>query len=192
MINSIRKLEAADAEAFVGLRRELTSDNPVPMGLSLEEELSRPLEGFRTQLSSPFPNAVFGAFVDGVLLATAAVSRTSPFASSGHKMMMWGVFTAPRVRRRGLSRALVEKCIVHAAENGVRRINLLVYCPNEPAIRLYRSIGFVECGTEPEALYLEGSYFDGMHMSLALEGYCHAEAACGEGKETRSVSVQQG
>jgi hypothetical protein len=43
---------------------------------------------------------------------------------------------------------------------------LLVYMPNEVAISLYRSLGFVEFGTEPEAIQLAGSYFDGMHMSL--------------------------
>jgi ribosomal protein S18 acetylase RimI-like enzyme len=165
----VRRLVAEDAEAFSHLRREVTGDNPVPMGLSLEEELSRPIEGFRSQLSSPLPNAVFGAFVAGELLATAAVSRPSQFASSGHKMVMWGVFTSPRLRRRGLSRLVVEQAISHALASGAVRINLLVYVPNEPALSLYRSLGFVECGLEPEAVHLNGQYFDGVHMSLRLE-----------------------
>jgi hypothetical protein len=64
MSTEVRRLTGEDVQAFSQLRREVTADNPVPMGLSLEEELSRPLEGFRSQLSSPYPDAVFGAFVD--------------------------------------------------------------------------------------------------------------------------------
>ncbi len=165
----IRRLGADDAQVFSNLRREVTADNPVPMGLSMQEELSRPLEGFRAQLSSPLPDAVFGAFVGGELAATSAVSRASRFASSGHKMVMWGVFTSPRYRRRGFSRALVTRSIDHAVDNGVRRINLLVYVPNEAALALYRSLGFVECGIEPQAVQLDGTYYDGVQMSLACQ-----------------------
>lgn len=162
----IRRLDLEDAEAFSRLRRELVSGNPVPMGLTFEEELSRPIEGFRNQLSSPAPNAVFGMFVAGELVATAAVSRASSFPSSGHKMVMWGVFTSPRFRRRGFSRLVVSHAIRHAFGSGALRINLLAYVPNDAAISLYRTLGFVECGTEPEAIHLNGQYFDGVHMSL--------------------------
>lgn len=169
MSPEVRRLKAEDAEAFSRLRRELTADNPVPMGLSLEEELSRPIEGFRNQLSSPHPNVVFGAFVAGELVATAAVSRAGQFASSGHKMVMWGVFTSPRFRRRGVSRLLVQQAISHALHAGALRVNLLVYVPNEPALALYRSLGFMEGGVEPEAVHLNGRFFDGVHMSLRRE-----------------------
>lgn len=164
---TIRCLAGQDAEAFSALRRAVTAANPVGMGLSMEEELSRPIEGFRAQLASPAPSAVFGAFVRGELVATAAVSPTSRFASSAHKRDMWGVFTNPSMRRHGLSRAVVTTAIDHAFTTGARRINLLVYVPNEPALALYRSVGFVECGAEPEALFLDGAFFDGVHMTLA-------------------------
>ena len=104
----IRRLGADDAAAFSALRREVTRENPVPMGLTFEEELTRTLDGFRAQLSSPLPNAVFGCFIEGKLAATAAISRAGQFPSSQHKMVMWGVFTSPRLRRRGLSRQVVE------------------------------------------------------------------------------------
>ena len=96
----IRRLGADDAAAFSALRREVTRENPVPMGLTFEEELTRTLDGFRAQLSSPLPNAVFGCFIEGKLAATAAISRAGQFPSSQHKMVMWGVFTSPRLRRR--------------------------------------------------------------------------------------------
>lgn len=163
----IRCLGADDAQAFSVLRREVTHDNPVPMGLSFEEELTRTLDGFRAQLSAPLPSAVFGSFVEGELAATAAVSRAGPFTSSHHKMVMWGVFTSPRYRRKGLSRAVVEAAIRHAFESGANRVNLQVYVPNIPAMTLYRKLGFTEFGTEPEAVRVDGCYYDGVHMSLS-------------------------
>lgn len=163
---NIRCISADDAEAFSALRREVTRANPVPMGLTYEEELTRTLDGFQEQLSFSHPNTMFGSFVEGELAATAAVGYTSNFSSSRHKMLMWGVFTSPRHRRHGLSRQVVESAIQHAFSNEVRRINLQVYVPNEPAIALYRSLGFVEYGTEPEAVYIDDRYHDGVHMTL--------------------------
>jgi ribosomal protein S18 acetylase RimI-like enzyme len=162
----IRRLTAVDAERFAALRREVTADNPVGMGLTLEEELKRPIEGFRTQLSYPEPNAAFGAFVQDELVASAAVAWPSHFPSSRHKVNLWGVFVAPSARGRGLGRQLVQTAIAHAFDNGVRRVNLLVYVPNEPALSLYRALGFEACGREPEAIFLSGTYHDGVHMSL--------------------------
>ena len=145
----LRPLTADDDEAFSALRRLVTADNPVPMGLTLEEELSRPMQGFRDQLSYPAPNAAFGAFADDKLVGTAAVAWPSKMASSRHKTTLWGTFA-------------------HAQDNSVRRVNLLVYLPNEPAIGLYQSLGFVACAMEPEAICIAGTFHDGQSMSLLL------------------------
>ncbi len=106
---SVRRLTKADAERFAALRREVTADNPIPMGLSLEEELGRPMEGFRAQLSYPEPNAAFGAFLEDELVGSAAVAWPSKLPSSRHKVNLWGVFVAPGSRARGIGRALVQR-----------------------------------------------------------------------------------
>ena len=163
---NIRSIGSGDAEAFSVLRREVTRENPVQMGLSYEEELGRTIDSFREQLCFSHPNTMVGCFMEEQLVSTAAVGYTSQFPSSRHKMVMWGVFTSPRYRRRGISRRVVESAVQHAFGNGVHRINLQVYVPNEPALGLYKSIGFVEYGVEPEALYLDGKFYDGVHMTL--------------------------
>lgn len=165
----IRQLQASDAEAFSALRRVVTADNPVPMGLSLAEELTRPLQGFRDQLSAAAPNAAFGAFVGGVLQGCSALAWTSKFASSTHKAVLWGTFVAPSYRGQGIARMVVGRAISHGRSNALRRINLTVYIPNAPAVALYEALGFVPYGVEPEALCLGGRYFDGQHMTLALD-----------------------
>lgn len=163
---TIRQLSETDAQAFQQLRRDVTQDNPLPMGLSLDEELGRPIDGFRQQLSFPAPNAAFGAFVEDNLIGTAAVAWPSKFPSSRHKTNLWGVFVHPRSRRGGIGRALTLRAVEHAFENNVRRVNLQVFVPNPEAVALYESLGFVVCGTEPEAVCLAGKYYDGLYMSL--------------------------
>lgn len=64
---------------------------------------------------------------------------------------------------------MVTEAVRHAFENGVRRVNLQVFVPNPEAVQLYLSMGFVEYGREPEAIFLGGTYYDGVHMSLLRE-----------------------
>jgi len=164
----IRQLGLADAEAFSELRRVVTTDNAVPMGLTLEEELTRPIQGFRDQLSAAAPNAAFGAFVDGQLRACAAVAWTSRFPSSMHKAVLWGCFVDPGVRRQGLGRRVIARALQHARDNAVRRVNLTVFLPNQAAVELYTSLGFQAYGEEPEAVFLGGRFHAGQHMTLAV------------------------
>ena len=164
----VRRLNADDAEAFSALRRKVTADNPVPMGLTYDEEMSRSLQGFRDQLSYP-DNAAFGAFLENELVGNAAVAWVSKFPSSRHKVTLWGTFVAPHFRGRGIGQALVSRAIEHARSHGARRINLTVYVPNEHAVRLYEALGFVRCGVEPDAIQIAGTFYDSRHMSLLLK-----------------------
>ena len=100
---SIRQLSAEDAEAFSDLRRLVVADSPVQMGLSLEEELQRPIEEFRAQLAAAAPGAVFGAFDGESLVATAGISQPTARPSGAHKAVLWGVLTAPSHRRQALA-----------------------------------------------------------------------------------------
>jgi len=164
----MRQLSGLDAESFSALRRRVTADNPVPMGLTLEEELKRPLQGFREQLSAPAPNAAFGIFIDERLRACAALAWTSKFPSSTHKALLWGCFVDPLFRGRGLGRHVVSKALNHARQNSVRRVNLTVFLPNQAAVTLYESLGFEPYGLEPEAVCLDGKYHGGQHMTLVV------------------------
>lgn len=162
---SVRELTARDAEAFAGLRRAVVAGSPVQMGLSLEEELQRPLDEFREQLSAPAPGAVFGAFQGQLLVATAGIAQPTTRPSGAHKAVLWGVLTAPSHRRQSLARRLSELAIERAFSTWAERVYLYVFLPNEPAIRLYASLGFTATGREPGVLHLGGVYHDIQSMS---------------------------
>lgn len=47
-------------------------------------------------------------------------------------------------------------------------LNLTLTEGNEPALRLYRSVGFVSWGTQPQAIRTDSGLKGKVHMSLAL------------------------
>ena len=65
----------------------------------------------------------------------------------------------------GVGRALAE-ALIDMAENwlNLRRLSLIVFSDNEPAIRLYRSLGFEIEGTMPRFGYGNGAWMDAIMM----------------------------
>jgi RimJ/RimL family protein N-acetyltransferase len=161
-----RVLTVDDAEAFKTLRREVVEVSPIGMGTTLEEELSRPITFFESELSFEEPSRAFGIFYDGKLVSSSAIRWPSKHASARHVTILYGVQTAPNFRRQSLSRRLVRETIQYAFSNSSRRIYLYVYQPNPEAVSLYESLGFIATGSEPEVLKLAGRYHDLLFMSL--------------------------
>jgi ribosomal protein S18 acetylase RimI-like enzyme len=159
-------LTADNAEKLRQLRREVVAASPVGMGTTLDEELHRPMEFFRTELTFDAPSRVFGAFSEGRLIATAGIRWPTKNPSGRHKTILYAVQTAPDFRRRSVGRRLVEQAIDHAFAAGCLRIYLYVYLPNTEAVSLYESLGFVTSGAEPEELHIDGRYYDLQFMSL--------------------------
>ncbi len=66
------------------------------------------------------------------------------------------VGVVPEHRGLGLGRALVAKALAGFRRSGIRRVSLEVTAENEPAVDLYRSMGFVKTRT----LYKEVEEFE--------------------------------
>jgi RimJ/RimL family protein N-acetyltransferase len=162
-----RRLIQTDAPALIALRLEVAALDEAAMGASFAEENARPIQSFLDQLDPNGPSALFGAFVGSELVAAAGVHQSSRLPSSAHKSALWGVVVSPTRRQRGFGRMVVSAALSHAFAIGVRRVNLAVYVPNEAAIRLYSSMGFEQYGTEPQALFLDGRFYDSQLMSKA-------------------------
>src|SRR4051812_46322446 len=163
---SYRALTKDDAEQLKVLRLAVVAVSPVGMGTTLDEEVDRPMDFFRNELSFAQPSRVFGAFSGGALVATAGIRWPTKHPSGKHKTILYGVQTAPEFRRRSLGRHLVKQAIEHAFSLDCLRIYLYVYLPNAEAVSLYESLGFVASGAEPEELNIHGSYHDLQYMSL--------------------------
>ncbi len=78
--------------------------------------------------------------VDGIIAAKCEYSAVTADA-----VQLMGVWTNPRFRRRGYSRALLREVCGHMARRG-RIVTLFVNDFNRPAIALYESLGFQRIG----------------------------------------------
>jgi GNAT superfamily N-acetyltransferase len=71
-------------------------------------------------------------------------------------------------RGKGYGRELLLRAIDKARERASTRIELAVYAHNAPALKLYRSVGFVESGPPVPELRSDGQHWHAIPMALNL------------------------
>ena len=159
----IRQLTPGDAALYRSIRLAGLKESPEAFGSTFEAEFTRPLAWFFNRLSS---SEVFGAFLDAEILGVAGLAVRQG-EKEAHKGLLWGMYVRPRARGTGVARRLVEAVIAHAGPR-VELIQLSVVVGNEPARRLYASLGFVEYGIEKNSLKHGGRYYDEILMAKEL------------------------
>ena len=159
----LKKLTAADAAAYQALRLEGLLRHPCEFGAAFEEEADLSLEEVGRRLDEGW---IFGAFVEGELLAIAGYRRSDRLKKR-HKAELFGVYVGTNGRRRGLGEAVVREVIAKAASE-VEQLLATVATANLPAKSLYEKLGFVTFGHEPRAHKVDDRYFDQDHMVLML------------------------
>jgi ribosomal protein S18 acetylase RimI-like enzyme len=159
----LRRLTAADAEAYRELRLEALQRDPEAFGSTFEFESSQPLAWFADRITN---SEVFGAF-RGAELAGVAGLRIPPNPTEAHKALLWGMYVKPDARNTGLGRQLIET-ISAAARPRAELIQLTVVSGNEPARRLYARLGFLEYGIEKHSIKKDGRYYDEVLMARDL------------------------
>jgi len=95
------------------------------------------------------PKAIEIAAFDGKkIVGTAGIDPVGGYMKVKHRAS-FGISIEKAYQGLGLGRALTEGCIECAREAGYRQLELEVVADNAVAIRLYKSLGFVETGRIP-------------------------------------------
>ncbi len=157
----LKKLTAANAKAYQTLRLEGLANHPCEFGAAYEEEADLSLTAIGARLDE---GSIFGAFVDGELLAMAGYRRSDQLKKQ-HKGQLFGVYVSKKGRRQGLGEAVVRH-VIDKAMSEVEQLLATVASLNHPAKALYEKIGFVTFGHEPRAHKVGDRYFDQDHMVL--------------------------
>ncbi|UFX48325.1 GNAT family N-acetyltransferase [Bradyrhizobium sp. 41S5] len=162
----IRRLLPADAALYRDIRLEALRFSPEAFGSAYETESVHPGEWFADRLTSGA--VILGAFRDGELAGIVGfVAAEGP--KRQHKGALVSMYVRQASRRGGVGRLLVESALEFAVQS-VELVQLAVVKGNEPAVRLYRSMGFVEYGLEQHALKIDGRYYDDILMTKDLVG----------------------
>ena len=105
---------------------------------------------------------------EGMLVGTASLA-VGDTTKNSHRGLIWGVYVAPEARSMGVGARLLQELMSRAAQNPrLRNLRLAVLSSNEPARRLYTSLGFTEDGLDVDALCVDGELFSETLMSLKL------------------------
>ena len=159
----VRQLLPIDAALYRDIRLEALKLSPEAFGSAFETEHAEALTWFADRLES---SAVFGAF-DGTDLVGTAGFFIRQGRKETHKGVLWGMYVRPEARKAGVGKQLAEAVIDHACQC-VELIQLTVVSGNEPARRLYDSLGFIEYGIEKNSLKQDGHYWDEVLMAKPL------------------------
>jgi len=166
----IRLLGRHDAPAYQALRLQALRDSPHAFSASVEDESGRRVDEVAARLVPAADGSVctLGVFENGELAGFVALLHPQR-AKLRHGAELAGMYVAPAHRQRGCGAALLRAAIAHARSiDGVRQLGLSVNATNTAAKALYRAMGFVRWGVQPQTLCIDGVFHDEEHMQLRL------------------------
>jgi len=166
---SIRVLQESDVLLYQELRLSSLKLNPEAFCSTYEREAGFSLDVVVERITPSQDKFVLGAFdQSGSLLGIVTFMREVSLKST-HKGNVYGMYVAPKVRGCGVGKSLMLELIRRAKVcEGLEQINLSVISNNDPARKLYESLGFQLYGVERNALKSNGQYYDEEFMVLKL------------------------
>ncbi|MBE4907557.1 GNAT family N-acetyltransferase [Bacillus luteolus] len=161
----IRILNSSDAEAYRKIRLHALQGNPEAFSSSYEEEVEYPLERTASRLDEG-TSFTFGAFIDNTLVGVVSLVLETRHKIK-HRATIFAMYVNPDHRKLGVGKQLMVAAIEEAQKlDEIEQIYLTVNASNEPAKRLYLSLGFKTYGVDKRALKIEDQYYDEELMVL--------------------------
>jgi ribosomal protein S18 acetylase RimI-like enzyme len=168
----IRILEQEDWRLWKSFRLDALKNSPENFGSSYEEESNWPDLDFKNGLAK---SDIFGLIL-GDLLVSCAGFYTLNSAKTKHRGVIWGMYTQPEYRGKGIASSLLQTIINHA-KTYVTQLHLTCVTRNYGALALYKKHKFKIYGTEPRALKIGNTFFDEHLMVLDLTQPTHNKAS---------------
>lgn len=158
------------APAYRELRLEALRNHPEAFASDYETALARPMAYWikRLRLSDPDNEVMlyFAAHV-GLLIGMGGITHTdSP--KQKHSAYIVSMYVRPEWRGLGIAEELIDTCLEWGRGWGIQIVKLGVTTTNTPAIRCYERCGFQVYGTEPQAIYHDGVFYDELLMARAI------------------------
>lgn len=132
--------------------------------LKLDEE-KRKLESKIQEIEAGNAVAIW-AILDKKIVGTCNISRLGGRSRHVGKL---GVMIDRDFRREGIGQFLMEHTLNNVGKIDIKIAILDSFVNNEPALSLYRKVGFREYGRLPKALLWRGKYYDAINMYKEIQ-----------------------
>lgn len=156
----IKRLTKEDWTAWKELRLEALRISPTGFGQTLEEALKRSDADFENDVDK---GTIFAAVINDKLAGCIGFYSLTGVKTK-HQGNIWGVYTRPEHRGKGIADAMIKVVIDHAKTRALQ-IHLSCDAGNHGAIALYQKNGFKIYGTEPRALKVGDEFID-LHLMV--------------------------
>jgi GNAT superfamily N-acetyltransferase len=165
----VSPLTAADVLAYRALMLEAYEQAPDAFTTTAGEREAEPESWWVRRIGSADGlSTSFGAWKAGSLVGTVALEYSAK-PKTRHTALVLGMYVQPQERGQAIGVALLNAAIAAAsARPEVLSLNLTLTEGNIPALRLYRSAGFIEWGTQPQAIRTESGLKGKVHMTLSI------------------------
>lgn len=132
-------------QEYRDLRLSALKDSPDAFGSTFAESALIPDSKWRLRLEQVRPDRDLPmvAMVDAERVGLGWATIEKPETDVAHLYQMW---VRPEFRARGIGQSLVASAVAWARKHTVGTLVLQVTCGNEPAIKLYKSMGFETIG----------------------------------------------
>jgi RimJ/RimL family protein N-acetyltransferase len=160
----VRRAVPADANTLASLGRAIAGEDQ--LWLTYERSAADERRNIKSMRRDPNV-AVFVAETPAGVVGRLSIARDAGVQS--HHVGELGLMVAASERRRGIGTALIEEAVRWARASGITKLELHVFPHNEPAIALYRKLGFVEEGLRLRHYRIGGHYVDAILMALYLD-----------------------
>jgi len=156
----ISQLKPDDAENYLSLRLEALQNSPLAFASSYEEEKDDSLEKYRVRFAAAKNSFTYGAFEGIQLMGVTTLVREQKMKLK-HRANIVAMYVKPQYRGNGIGKALLDKAIWKAKNmEEIEQLYLTVVTSNEPAKKLYFSMGFEVFAEEKRALKIDDTYYD--------------------------------
>ena len=160
----VRPATTGDAHDMVDLGRAVAAEDD--LWLTYDRNSADERRNVKSVRRNPNA-AVFVAETPAGIAGRISIARDGN--PSSHHVAELGLMVAAGERRRGIGSALMQEALKWARGSGITKVELHVFPHNEPAIALYRKLGFQEEGHRRRHYRIAGHYVDAILMALYLD-----------------------
>lgn len=122
----------------------------------------------RLRLNSPDDGVMlYFAVHDDLLIGMCGITYTSS-PKLKHSAYIVSMYVRPDWRGLRIAEAPINACLEWGRDQGIQIVKLGVTTTNTAAIRCYARCGFQAFGTEPQAICVDGVFYEELLMARAV------------------------